>query len=54
MDLAQPLLQFFFMARTILVAQGVELGGMVHVGKVRQFVADDVSNKFLGQKHQVA
>ena len=54
MELAQLLLQFFFFAARVLVAQGMELRGMIHVGEVCQFVADDVAYQFLGKKHEVA
>ena len=48
------MLEVFFVAASVLVAQGVELGGMVHVGQVGQFVADDVTDERFGQEHEVA
>lgn len=53
-ELAQLTFQFLFLTVAVLVAQGMELGGMVHVGEVRQFVADDVADELLGQEHEVA
>ena len=52
-ELAQLAFQFFFFAVAVLVAQGVELRGVVHVGEVGQFVADDVAHEGLGQEHEV-
>ena len=37
-ELAQLAFQFFFLAAAVLVAQGMELRGVVHVGEVSQFV----------------
>ena len=54
MEVAELFFQFFFLAVAVLVAQGVELGGVVHVGEVGQFVADDVADELLGQEHEVA
>ena len=53
-ELAQLAFQFFFLATAVLVAQGMELGRVVHVGEVRQFVANDVAHQFLGHEHQVS
>ena len=52
-ELAQLAFQGFFLAIAVLVAQGVELGGVVHVGEVGQLVADDVAHQRLGQEHEV-
>ena len=52
--MAELLLEVFFMAASVLVTQGVELGGMVHVGQVGKFVADDVTDERFGQEHEVA
>ena len=54
MEVAELFFEFFFLAAAILVAQGVELGGVVHVGEVGQLVTDDVAHKGLGQEHEVA
>lgn len=53
-ELAQLALQFFLVTTGVLVAQGVELGRVVHVGQVGQLVADDVTHQWLGQEHEVA
>ena len=53
-ELAQLAFQFFFFSAAVLVAQGVELGGVVHVGEVGQLVADDIAHQGLGQEHEVA
>ena len=53
-ELAQLAFQGFFLAIAVPVAQGVELGGVVHVGEVGQLVADDVTDKRFGQEHEVA
>ena len=53
-ELAQLAFQFFFFSAAVLVAQGVELGRVVHVGEVGQLVADDVAHQGLGQEHEVA
>ena len=52
--MAELLLEVFFMAASVLVTQGVELGGMVHVGEMGQLVADDVTDERFGQEHEVA
>ena len=52
--MAELLLEVFFMAASVLVTQGVELGGMVHVGQVGKLVADDVTDERFGQEHEVA
>ena len=52
-ELAQLAFQFFFLATAVLVAQGMELGRVVHVGEVCQFVADDVAHQRLGQEHEI-
>ena len=53
-ELAQLLLQGFFLVVGVLVDQGVELGGVVHVGEVGQLVADNVADQSLGQEHEIA
>ena len=42
------------MAASVLVTQGVELGGMVHVGEMGQLMADDVTDERFWQEHEVA
>ena len=54
MELAELSFQFFLMAAGVLVAQGVELLGVVHVGEVGELVADDVAHQGFGQEHEVA
>lgn len=54
MEVAELLFQVALVAVGVLVDQGVELGGVVHVCQMGQFVADDVSDEFLGQKHEVS
>lgn len=54
MEVAELLFQVALVAVGVLVDQGVELGGVVHVCQVGQLMADDVSDEFLGQKHEVA
>ena len=53
-ELAQLAFQFLFLAAGVLVAQGMELRRVVHVGEVGQLVADDVAHQRLGQEHEVA
>ena len=40
----------FLLAVDILVDESMELWGVVHVGEVGEFVADDIFNKLFGQK----
>lgn len=53
-ELAQLAFQFLFLAAGVLVAQGMELRRVVHVGEVGQLVADNVAHQRLGQEHEVA
>ena len=54
MEVAELFFELFFLAASVLVAQVVELGGVVHVGEVGQLVADDVADELLGHEHEVA
>ena len=53
-EVAELFFELFLLAVAVLVAKGVELGRVVHVGEVGQFVADDVADEFLGHEHEVA
>ena len=53
-ELAQLAFQVLLVAAGVLVAQGVELGRVVHVGEMGQLVADDVADERLGHEHEVA